>query len=113
MKKLFAPIILALALLPTSSAVAAPQWVTCDPVNVTTYGSRIHVQCSASISGISFFARSAADDAEVARFMSTLLVAQVAGRTLSIMADFADTSGTAIGCGTSDCRLIQAVGFGN
>jgi len=96
----------------TSQAPAASTWVFCVPVGIVTYTTRVHVQCSAPISGVSYFAASTADAANVARVLSVIMAAQVAGRTLSILYDPADTSGTAIGCGASDCRLIQAVGFG-
>ncbi len=96
----------------TGQAPAAAQWVSCVPINVTTYPLRMHVQCQAPISGISYFAASTADTASAARILSILTTAQVAGRTLNVLYDPADTSGTAIGCPSSDCRLIQAVGFG-
>lgn len=96
----------------TSEAPAASVWISCTPIGVATYTRRVHVQCSAAVGGISFFAASTADPSYAARVLSLISTAQVAGRTLSILYDPADTSGTGIGCGSSDCRLIQAVGFG-
>jgi hypothetical protein len=92
--------------------LATAVWTSCTPVGVVAYARRVHVQCSAPVSGVSYFAASTADPSNAARVLSLISTAQVAGRTLSILYDPADTSGTAIGCQASDCRLIQAVGFG-
>lgn len=89
----------------------ASVWVSCTPANVVTYSTRVHVKCTAAISGISYFAVSTADASKAARVLSILSTANVAGRTLSILYDPADTSGTSIGCQAADCRLLQAVGF--
>ena len=91
---------------------AASTFVSCVPVGIMTFSSRVHVQCQTPISGVSYFAASTADAANVARILSVITAAQVAGRTLTVLYDPADTSGTAIGCLAADCRLIQAVGFG-
>lgn len=97
----------------SSQAPATSQWNnTCVPVGIVTYSTRVHVQCQSAVSGIIYFAAPTADAANVARILSIITAAQVAGRTLSILYDPADTSGTAIGCAANDCRLIQAVGFG-
>jgi hypothetical protein len=96
----------------TSQASAASTWVSCVPIAIVTFSSRVHVQCQTAISGVSYFAASTADAANVARVLSVITAAQVAGRTLAILYDPANTSGTAIGCQAADCRLIQAVGFG-
>lgn len=96
----------------TSEAPAASVWISCTPVSVMTYTGRVHVKCSAAVGGISYFAASTADASNAARVLSVISTAQVAGRTLSILYDPADTSGTAISCQAADCRLIQAVGFG-
>ena len=96
----------------TTQATATSTWVSCVPVAVVTYGVRVHVQCQTAISGVSFFATGTANGANAARVLSVLTAAQVAGRTLSVLYDPADTSGTSIGCQAADCRLIEAVGFG-
>ncbi len=95
------------------AAVAAPDastWVTCTPVNVGVYSTRIHVKCNESYSGIRYFAYPTTDAAAVARYLSVLTSAQVADRTLSVLYNPADsTSGVSYGCGASDCRPLQAV----
>lgn len=95
----------------TSQVPATSTWISCTPDAVVAYTSRVHVHCTAAVGGISYFAVSTADPANAARILSILSTAEVAGRTLSILYDPADTSGAAIGCQTGDCRLIQAVGF--
>jgi hypothetical protein len=91
---------------------AAPTWTSCTPVQIVTYTSRVHVRCAAAVGGITFFATSTENAANAARMLSVITSAQIAGRTLTILYDPADMSGAAIGCLASDCRLIQAVGFG-
>jgi hypothetical protein len=95
-----------------SWAAAADTWISCVPIEIATYAVRVHVRCAASVGGISFFAVSTQDAAYAARVLSVVTAAQVAGRTLSILNDPADLSGSAIGCQNADCRLIHAVGFG-
>lgn len=96
----------------TSDAPATAVWISCTPIGVVVYAGREHVQCLESFSGISYFAVSTADPSHAARVLSVISTAQVAGRVVSILYDPADTSGAAIGCQPSSCRLILGVGFG-
>lgn len=91
------------------AAPDASTWVTCTPNQVAAYSSRIHVRCNESYSGIRYFAYPTTNAAAAARYLSLLTAAQVAGHTLSILYDPADTSGTAYGCAAGDCRPLQAV----
>jgi hypothetical protein len=92
-----------------ASPLAAASWYTCTPVNVAAFSQRIHVKCSASVgTGIWYFAVPTSNAANAARMLSLLSTAHVAGRTLWIQSDLADTSGASIGCQTNDCRLIIA-----
>jgi hypothetical protein len=88
--------------------------ISCVPVQVVVFTTapRMHVRCASAVGGIVYFAQSTSNSSLAARVLSLLTTAQVAGRTLVIRYDPADTSGAAIGCLISDCRLIQAVGFG-
>jgi hypothetical protein len=70
------------------------------------------VRCAAPVGNIRYFAVSTSDQAQAARVLSVINTALVAGRTLVINYDPMDLNGAAIGCLTSDCRLIRAVGFG-
>jgi hypothetical protein len=111
MKQVIRGTIIAL-LLAAGGAHAAETWISCTPVQIVTYKSRVHVRCAAAVGGISYFAAATQDNAYAARVLSVITTSQVAGRTLSILYDPADLSGAAIGCQTNDCRLIHAVGFG-
>jgi hypothetical protein len=101
-------------LLGSGVAAAAVTDISCIPVQVAVFTTapRLHVRCAASVGGITFFALSTADGPLAARVLSILSTAQVAGRTLGIRYDPADTSGTSIGCQANDCRLIVEVWFG-
>ncbi|MCB0034771.1 MAG: hypothetical protein KDE51_12150 [Anaerolineales bacterium] len=90
----------------------AETWISCTPIGVATYYNRVHVRCAAAVGGISYFAAPTNNPANAARILSTLSTAQVAGRTLSILYDPNDLSGTDFGCLEADCRPIVAVGFG-
>ena len=96
-------------------AAASPDanvWVSCTPANVAVFAERVHVKCTAAVSGIWYFAVSTQNPASAARFLSVMSTAQAAGRTLSIWYNPSDTSGAAWGCQSSDCRAMQAVAFG-
>jgi hypothetical protein len=91
---------------------ASLTWFQCTPANVAVFDQRVHVKCTASTpGGIRYFAKATEDADAVARVLSLLSIALVTGRTLDIRYDPADTSGTAIGCQSNDCRLIVAVGL--
>ena len=102
-------------LLASRPAEAAETWTSCTPVNVTVYSvgaKRIHVKCAQAVNGIRYYALSSTDTALMARVLSLITSAQVAGRTLSILNDPADLSGQAWGCANSDCRVLRAASFG-
>lgn len=90
----------------------AETWILCTPVAVAAFDNRVHVECAASIGGVRFFATPNSNPAHAARVLSVLTAAQMAGRTLNILYDPADTSGTDFGCLAADCRKIHGVGFG-
>jgi hypothetical protein len=94
------------------TAHAADTWASCTPNQVMTYSQRIHVRCASAIGKISYFALSTQNAQLAARTLSVISTAQVAGRTLTVLYDPADLTGASIGCLTSDCRLIHAIGFG-
>ena len=93
-----------------SEASAANVWSDCTPAGVATFANRVHVRCSASVSGgIFYFAVATTDAAQAARFVSVATSALVAGRPLKVWYDPADLSGANFGCATSDCRRAQAL----
>lgn len=91
---------------------AGESWTSCVPVAVANFHNRVHVRCTAPVGNILYFAAPTNNAAHAARVLSTLSAAQIAGRTLDIIYDPDDTSGTDIGCLAADCRMIVAVGFG-
>jgi hypothetical protein len=94
-----------------STASAAQTTFSCKSVDVTTFPERIHVRCSTAASGgIVFFAVPTANNEHAARILSTLLAGHIAGKTLVIGYDPADTSGTSFGCAQNDCRRLIYVG---
>jgi hypothetical protein len=106
-------------LLGSGPAAAATSDISCVPTEVLVFAYRngnplrLHVRCASAVAGISFFALPTADAPVAARILSILTTAQVAGKTLGIRYDPADTSGEkSIGCLASDCRLIRAVWIG-
>ena len=89
---------------------AAEMWTDCVPAGVATFGNRVHVRCSASVSGgIFFFAVATTDSAQAARFVSVASSALIAGRTLKVLFDPADLTGGQFGCATNDCRRARAL----
>ncbi len=91
---------------------AGLEWTLCNPTRVGVFPERIHVRCAEAAGGnIYFFALSTVDASHTARILSILSTALAAGRTLEILYDPADTSGTTIHCQENDCRLIVAVQF--
>jgi hypothetical protein len=96
-------------LLAALPAQAATEWVVCDPINVATFGSRVHVRCASSVgTGIFYFARETSNAADAQRFLATLLAAHVSGRPLTLLADLSNTSNLPAGCAAVDCRLLLA-----
>lgn len=88
-------------------------WITCTPVEVAVISTnRAHVRCAAPVGGIDFFAVPTDDPAHIARMLSILSTAQVAGRTLNLLYDPDDTSSLPPACAESNCRLLLGAGFG-
>ena len=92
-------------------AKAAPVDGYCTPDQVIVWNNRVHVRCATLVGSFKYFAAPTSDQAHAARVLSVINTALVAGRTLIIRYDPVDLSGAAVGCLTSDCRLIQAIGF--
>lgn len=80
---------------------------TCTPIRVAVFNNRVHVRCSTPVNGIVYFAASTQNQNRVSRQLALMSMALASGRPLAIEYDPADTSGTAIGCLASDCRLIR------
>lgn len=81
----------------------------CTPVSAAEFVSRIHVRCSAAVSGIFYFAVSTSDPNRAARALALMSSALAAGHDLRIYYDPANVSGTAFGCAAADCRVADAI----
>ena len=92
---------------------AALEVLDCNVVEVATLQQRMHVRCATGRNGIIYFAlgteRNAAESAFATRAMQIANAALVAGRPLLVRYEFTDTTGVAIGCLASDCRLIHTI----
>jgi hypothetical protein len=91
------------------SATAAETSVVCTVTGVANFSARMHVCCAQSFSGIFFFAHRSSDSAGAARYTSIATSALIAGRTVRIFYDPADLTGSSIGCGNGDCRLLRGL----
>jgi hypothetical protein len=102
-------LILAIAgfVITTSSALA--DTYTCVPNGAADFSNRIHIRCSTFNGPIGYFALSTADPNRAARVLGLAAGAVLTGQTLDINYDPSDLSGSALGCGTADCRLITWV----
>lgn len=93
----------------TNSAPVPSATTVCTPVGVAVFDNRIHVRCSTPVSGILYFAAPTSNNNRAARLLALASTAVAASHNINIFYDPADTSGTAIGCQASDCRLIQSL----
>jgi hypothetical protein len=93
----------------SAAAPSAPFAVfTCTPTGVAVFTNRVHVRCSpAAPNNIAYFAYcSTKDSATANRFLSVFTTAKVTGKGVDIYYNTNDTSGTACGCGSSNCRVL-------
>jgi hypothetical protein len=93
-----------------ASAPTAPADVfTCTPTGVAAFTNRVHVRCNpAAPGGISYFAVcTSPDSASASRFLSIFTTAKVTAKGLDIYYTPSNTSGTACGCASGDCRVIS------
>ena len=82
----------------------------CNPVDVASFGNRVHVQCNPGNGPIVFFAVSTANTATAQRFQDLALAALLNGKKLTIQYNQGDTTtGPAFGCASSDCRPAQSI----
>jgi len=83
---------------------------TCNPVNVASFSSRVHVKCSPGSGAIVFFAVSTTNTATAQRFQDLALSALVNNKTLTIQFNPADiTTGPGFGCASVNCRPASAI----
>jgi hypothetical protein len=90
---------------PSTTAAAA----ICTPWAVAEFPNRIHVLCTTAVSGIAYFAVATSNANRAAHALALFSMAMATGRDLRIYYDPANTSGTAVGCQASNCRLADGV----
>ena len=84
-------------------------WISCQPVNVAVFSSRVHVKCASYVgNGIIYFATSTQDPLQANLMLKTFTDALVGNHLLSILYDPSDTSGSSFGCQAKDCRISMA-----
>ncbi len=90
-----------------AQATAAETFI-CIPDTVAVFNTRVHVRCQqAAPGGIYYFAFcNKTDSATASRFLSVFTTAKATGKNLRIYYTPSDTSGTACGCQSNDCRVI-------
>lgn len=104
---------------PPPAALLALYWYQCNAPatqHIGLFSNRIHIYCASTTpistapalsDSIHWFAvPTSPDSAQASRFLSLFQSSTISGRTLWVQLDPVDTSGTSIGCGSSDCRRI-------
>ena len=101
---------LVLGTLVPSVSFAAPTSISCVPAGVASSSSLVHVECATPVGGIKYFALPVAAKDEANRLISLASTALVAGRTLGIWYDPADTTtGPTFGCASANCRRVLSI----
>jgi hypothetical protein len=109
------PVVAAVVLLLAASAPtrastldAPTDYFVCTPTHIGTFTSRVHVHCSPPApNNIYYFAAcSTSDSATASRYLSIFTTAKATGKNLAIYYTPSDTSGTACGCASADCRVL-------
>ncbi len=109
------PVVAAVVLLlaastPTQASMpdAPTDYFICTLTHIGAFTNRVHVRCSPPApNNIYYFAAcSTSDSATVSRFLSIFTTAKATGKNLGIYYTPSDTSGTACGCASGDCRVL-------
>lgn len=94
------------AAVPTSTQAT----FVCTPYDAGVWIQRVHVRCTQTVTigtdVISWWSYPTSDSAGASRFLSLFETAKATGTTLTLYYDPADLSGSAFGCGNTDCRRI-------
>lgn len=97
-----------------ASAPAAPTtFYQCTPDTVAAFTNRVHVHCTVPYvapgpANIYWFAFCTSPDSVTAsRMLSVFTAAKATGKNVGVYFTPTDTSGTACGCGSNDCRVVD------
>jgi hypothetical protein len=109
---LFVLVVLLVASVPTQAGnpadPAAPTVsFICTPIGVAEFTTRVHVRCNPADGAIAYFAYCSANNSSTAaRFLSVFIAAKATGKNIAVYYTASDTSGTACGCSSGDCRVV-------
>ena len=108
---LLAVILLLVSSTPTQArAPSAPTaFYQCTPSTVGVFTNRIHVLCTAPYNTTIYYFGycSICDSATASRLLSIFTAAKALGKNVGVYFDPNDTSGTACGCQSNDCRVVS------
>lgn len=76
------------------------------PYNVGVFSNRIHVRATVFNGSIGYFAVPTTDARFANRLLSLFLTAKASGKRVAVVYNPSDTSGSAWGCQSGDCRTI-------
>ena len=81
---------------------------TCTPDYVAAFSNRVHAHCNPANGAIQWFAvcSTGSGSAFASRALSIFTTAKVTGKSLRVYYEPTDTSGTACGCDSANCRVI-------
>jgi hypothetical protein len=82
---------------------------TCNPVNVASFGNRVHVKCAPGAGAIVFFAVSTSNPGVAQRFTDIAVAAVVHNKSLLIQFDPTTTTGPSFGCALDNCRPAASI----
>jgi hypothetical protein len=106
MRTIFAVLVVSfVAFAPSAQAVN----FTCNPVNVASFGNRVHVKCAPGAGAIIFFAVNTTNAGTAQRFTDIAVAALVNNKSLLIQFDPANTTGPSFGCALDNCRPAASI----
>ncbi len=82
---------------------------SCNPVNVASFGNRVHVKCAPGDGAIVFFAVNTTNPGAAQRFSDIAVAALVNNKSLLIQFDPANTTGPSFGCALDNCRPAASI----
>jgi hypothetical protein len=101
--------VLSICLMFVAATARSETFFTCHPIEVASWGERVHVRCSPGNGPISYFAVNTSNPGATQRFTDIVTAALINNASLSIQYDAADTSGPAYGCLLANCRPARGV----
>lgn len=109
---LLAVMLLLVSSTPTQASAPVAATLTfyqCTPSTVGVFSNRVHVLCTAPYNTTIYYFGycTAGDSATASRMLSIFTAAKALGKNVGLYFEPGDTSGTACGCQSSDCRVVS------